>query len=81
MGRMKETLMSFCEAIYPEDYDKQDKLFQDMMHATGDPIQNPSIASFRRMYETARECPTIDLADMSRIVEQFEANVPNSGGP
>ena len=71
---MKDMLSSFCEAIYPDDYDRQDILFQDMMRATGDPIQHPTIKSFREAYERNGECPSIALEDMSRIVREYEKN-------
>ena len=69
MGRMKETLTEFCEIIYPEDFDRQDKLFQDMIRATGDPLENPTVASFRRAYESTGECPMISLEDMANLVK------------
>jgi hypothetical protein len=72
MGRMKDLLMEFCAVIYPNDYDKQDKLFESMCQSwTAGPFPDLTIDTFRDYYELHHQPPPISAEDMLKLVEKF----------
>jgi hypothetical protein len=81
MGAVKSCMMEFTAVIYPNDWDKQDQLFEDLMKpAEYDPIHNVTIEQYRDEYESGNR-PNIDLEDMMRLVREFHESGQTQAAP
>ena len=81
MGAVKSCMMEFAAAIYPNDWDKQDKLFEDLMYpAEHDPIPNITIDQYRKEYENGNRV-NIDLEEMIRLIEDFQKSGQTQSKP
>lgn len=81
MGAIKEVMMEFCAAVYPDDWDKQDKLFEDIMEFYDCPAPpGITIEQYRASYERGEHFD-IGLDDMQRLIEEFQKSGQNQSRP
>jgi len=69
MGQVKSLLLDFIEAVYPEDFDKQTILQDDIL---GDNCSGETVATleeYRRYYEDNGQPPATDLPLMLKLTQ------------
>lgn len=71
MGAMKEMLMEFCSVVYPDNYDDQDSLFEDMCVKWQVRSFSGTVDEFRKAYEDNHIPPSITTEDMMRLMREF----------
>lgn len=74
MGSIKETLTRFCEAVYPNDGQRQQELFLAIVAGTSEKSRIKTIELYRQCYENMGVPPRIGLDTMQQLVdaEEFE---------
>ena len=76
MSAVSDLLIRFCEAVYPGDFERQDKLSHDIIHPTDlSEDQVRTIAEYRASYERNGYPPTIDVGVLTDLLENA-----NEGG-
>ena len=69
MGAVSDTLLAFCEMVYPNDEHRQNLLMADIMSQDcGPPVS--TLDEFRRAYEKTGYPPQMGLDTMQKLVSE-----------
>jgi hypothetical protein len=70
MGAISDTLIQFVEAVYPDDFEKQEELEEAIMSADGGEVDDITLDEYRSLFEYNGHPPAISLDLMCRLLEK-----------
>ena len=72
MGAVKDLMMRYCETVHPDDWDKQDDLFDQIIEGKVEGLDMEGMIQAVKEFEESGKVPTQPAVTLDRVTDELK---------